>query len=219
MGGRSVMDMWFRYWNLPGVLNKISVYKKWPIPYKKYQLKEFYFEYIPVCAPHQGFDKPNYEYGKAMFESLSEGIGHRKFNALLFKFCFVDFGVKSIENIEGKVESLILLVKKAYEYTQRNKMDLLLCNSLPVMNPGPYDQEVRYRFNKWVDEFQKEKQDVVKIDLFGILTDEKGKLKKEFSVEPEESDSHPNMNAFKILTEHLLQRINKKTGGNGYAAI
>ena len=51
--------------------------------------------------------------------------------------------------------------------------------------------------------------DVTQIDLFGILSDEHGKLRKDYSVDLEDSDSHPNRKAFKSLDEDLFFKLSR----------
>jgi hypothetical protein len=210
MAGRSVMDMWFRYWNIPKVLNSISVYKPWPIPYNQYQRGDFYFEYIRLSSPRKNVDKPGVEYGQEMFRTLVNQINGREYNAVLFKFCFVDFGDKSLtspENVNERFQKMSSLAKKVHNFAKNMNMKLLLPNSLPALKPGVYGQELRYKYNTWVDEYSAQEADVIKIELFGTLTDQEGKLKPEFSVDLDSVDPHPNMQAFRLLEKELFNKM------------
>ncbi len=54
---------------------------------------------------------------------------------------------------------------------------------------------MRYKLNDWVDEYAKGNEDVVKIDLLGPLAASNGGLKEEYSIDLEDSDSHPHTSA------------------------
>ena len=210
MGGRSVMDMWFRYWNIPGILNKLSIYKPWPIPYKKYQEDDTYFEYMPLEAPHRNMKEKGYEFGHEMYRSLVQRLDGKRYDALLFKFCFVDFGDKSIttrEKADKRFDEMISLTKKVHKLASEREMKLILGNSLPTLKPGPFSLELRRKYNDWVDEYEKGNEDVVEIDLFGTLADNNGRLNEEYSINLGDLDSHPNMKAFELLEEQLFHKI------------
>jgi hypothetical protein len=212
MAGRSVMDMWFRYWRVPRILNRVSVYKRWPIPYRRYQCEGLFFEYLRVPGPQKNVGKRAHEYGQEMLQSLTEQVTARKYDALLFKFCFADFRdgfLRSELETDERLANMTSLAKKVHELAKQRGMKLLLCNALPSLNPTSFAQELRYRFNKWVDDYEEENEDVVKMDLFGVLADGTGHLKKEYSIDFEDCDSHPNARAFRLLEMQLLQKVNR----------
>lgn len=60
--------------------------------------------------------------------------------------------------------------------------------------------------------YSKAHADVVKIDLFSGLVDSEGRMKREFSVDIKESDSHPNAEAFKVLEKELFSKLAKVAG-------
>lgn len=212
MGGRSVMGMWFRYWNIPSILNKLSIYKPWPIPFKKYQNEGIFLEYIPMEPPHRGVKDKGYEFGQEMYRTLKQQIDGKKYDAVLFKYCFVEFDSRSItskEKADKRYDKLTLLAKKVHKLAGEKKMKLILGNSIPSLKIGKFNQELRYRFNDWVDEYSNENKDVVMLDLFNPLIDSSGKLKEKYSINLEDSDSHPNMEAFELLDKQLFRKINE----------
>ncbi len=212
MGGRSVMGMWFRYWNIPSILNKLSIYKPWPIPFKKYQKGDVFLEYIPMEAPHRGVKDKGYEFGQEMYRTLKQQIDGKKYDAVLFKYCFVEFDSRSItskEKADKRFDEMTLLAKKVHKLAGEKKMKLILGNSLPSLKPGEFNQKLRYRFNDWVEEYSNENKDVVMLDLFNPLIDSSGKLKEKYSIDLEDSDPHPNMEAFELLDKQLFRKISE----------
>ena len=210
MAGRSVMGMWFRYWNIPSILNKLSIYKPWPVPFKKYQKGGVFLEYIPMEPPHRGVKDKGYEFGQEMYRTLKQQIDGKKYDALFFKYCFVEFDDRSIiskEKADKRFDEMTLLAKKVHKLAVEKKMKLILGNSLPSLKPGKFNQELRYRFNDWVDEYSSENKDVVMLDLFNPLIDSSGKLKEKYSIDLEDSDPHPNMEAFELVEEQLFHKI------------
>ena len=210
MGGRSVMGMWFRYWNIPSILNKLSIYKPWPIPFKKYQKGDVFLEYIPMEPPHRGVKNKGYEFGQEMYRTLKQQIDEKKYDAVLFKYCFVEFDSRSItskEKADKRFDELTFLAKKVHKLAGDKKMKLILGNSLPSLKTGEFNQKLRYRFNDWVDEYSNENKDVVMLDLFNPLIDSSGKLKEKYSIDLEDSDPHPNMKAFELVEEQLFHKI------------
>jgi hypothetical protein len=47
------------------------------------------------------------------------------------------------------------------------------------------------------------------IDLYNNLIDDNGKLKHEYSLEPDDNDSHINMTAFSVLEKEFMSKIQK----------
>lgn len=211
MTGRSVMDMWFRHMNLPSFLNRLSIYKNWPLSYKKYEKESLVMEYVAVPPPHRNYKPGVNEFGNEMFSEVKKILATDRHDALLFKFCFVDFGDKSIDTEKAaneRFEELVKLTMKVHDLTRSKKRVLILGNSLPSLTPGQYAQGIRLRYNAWVGEYAaKNANDVVMIDLYTPLVDIEGRLKREYSVNLSESDSHPNALGFKALEKELFTKI------------
>jgi hypothetical protein len=205
MAGRSTTDLWFRYWNLPGILNKISVWRNWPLPYKKYAENGYYFEYFSVPAPKKS-EEPNGYFGQAMYQRIVDQLKANKYNILSFKYCFVDFGDNSItsqDEAEQRFSNLTSLVEKVHNLAREKNMKLLLYTALPSFQPGEYAQMLRIKFNRWIEDYSKSNDDVFMVDLYKNLTDDEGKLKAEYSVDPSDSDSHMNMASFFNIDKEL----------------
>lgn len=208
MAGRSVTDQWFKYRNWPALLSQFSVYRPWPIPYKKYVQDGFYLEYIPIGAPGA---KGEYGYGEKMLDTMRGQLKDREFDALFFKLCFVDFGDKNVTDgvlLQSRLEQMTSLVERIHAYTQERKMRLILGNSLPAQNPGEYAQQLRIEFNSWVERYVSSNQDVAMIDLFHSLSDANGALRKDFAREADDlSDSHLNNTAYKTLDKVFFAKL------------
>ncbi len=208
MAGRSVMDQWFKYRNWPALLSQHAVYRPWPIPYKKYVKDGLYLEYIPMEDPGA---KGEYGYGEKMLESIRRQLEGRKFDALFFKFCFVDFGDKSVNDeaaLRNRLNQMTSLVGRVHAYTQERKMRLILGNALPAQKPGRYAQQLRIEFNKWVERYAASNQDVAVFDFFHPLTGATGVLRKEFARElSDPSDSHLNNVAYEDLEKRLFIKL------------
>lgn len=207
MGGRSIMDQWFRFWNIPVILNKISVYKPWPIPYKKYVRDGIYLEYVPIAAPHKNV-KQGLTYGQEMYDSLVKQVSGKKFDAVFFKFCFVDFDDRSITSdkaVETRLAQMTALIEMVYVYTQEQNIKLLLGNALPSLKPEVYAQQLRIQFNQWIKEYTNSHHDITIIDMYGILTDATGALKPDLALDA--TDSHLNEKAYRLLDQELFSKI------------
>lgn len=208
MTGRSVMDLWFKHWNWPLILNKKGVYRQWPIPYKKYVRNDIYLQYIPINAPC------GESFGKGTLDSIRSQVDNARFDALFFKYCFVDFGDKSLKNefaCSKRFENMISLIVKIHRYARKEGMLLILGNALPTLTPGEFGQKLRIQFNRWVSEYASKNHDVVTFDLFNILSDKDGKLRSDFA--RASYDSHPNNKAFKELDKEffpILSSLPKK---------
>ena len=220
MAGRSTTDILFRHWNIPETVNKISIWKEWPIPRTRYQKDDVFFEYAAIAEPHRGVKKKGYPYGQEMVRDIEKKLESSdvKYDAMMFKFCFVDFGdsnVNSDEQANKKMEDMKSIIKNVHGIAQKNKMKLLLGNSLPVLEPGVYAQKVRTGLNAWLVEYQKQQPDVQVVDLFGQLANEEGKLRPEFSLDLSDKDNHPSMEAYKGVEEELFKKVNITRGKSG----
>jgi len=210
LAGRSTTDLWFKYWNLPRVLNRISVWRNWYIPYEKYVQDGFYLQDLQIPSPQKGKDQAGFEYGKYVFETISDFINKNNFNALSFKFCFVDFddsAVNTHDRLEKRFNEMSTLVTKIHDLTSTRKMKLILYTALPAFAPQPLAQELRFRFNNWLNEYAQQQSDIMVVDLYSKLTDQQGRLRNEYSVDPADSDSHVNMQAHKIISKELFTKL------------
>lgn len=216
MAGRSTTDMWFRYWNLPSFLNKISVWRNWYIPYQKYVYENIYFEYLAVPSPHKNIDISEY-YGQEMYNVIVKKIELDNYDALSFKFCFVDFDDRSIlnrEEAEQRYNDMISLMIRVHQLTQNKNIKLILQNSLPSFKSSKFGQEIRKKLNNWLSQYVMNQPDVVEVKLFENLIDESNNLKPEYSIDPSDQDSHINQAAFKIIEKEFINKVNQIIGDN-----
>jgi hypothetical protein len=210
MAGRSTTDMWFRYWNLPSWLNDISIWRDWHIPYKKYVYNDFYFEYLPIPSPKSNLGKQKYKYGKGVYYQISTKLKNENFNALSFKFCFVDFddtSIKTSQDLDQRLDEMINLVTKLHELCMSKGIKFIIQNALPGFKPSIYGQELRAKLNNWITEYAITNNDVIEIKLYENLIDDEGKLKREFSIEPKDEDSHLNKKAFDVIEKEFLSKL------------
>jgi len=136
MAGRSTMDHWFKSWNWPYPIHRYAIWRNWPIPYRKYAQGRYYFELLPVPGP--SFSDNADENGGGMFETISRQADPKRYDALFFKYCFVDFGGKQMneEGRKAQLRQMENLVEKVHRLTKERGMKLLLGTALPVIDPG-----------------------------------------------------------------------------------
>jgi len=208
MAGRSVMDQWFKYWNWPFFLHDYAVYREWPIPHTRYIKDRYYLEYIPIDSPHVKSDGK--EYGARMFESIQNQVDEKKYDALFFKFCFVDFSDKNLNDADTEsrqFKEMTSLVEKVYVFATEKNLKLILGNALPTETPGRYAQQLRLDFNNWVKQYVAAHPDIIPVDLFHPLTDDRGVMRAELARSPD--DSHVNRKGYQLLDKELFDQLRK----------
>lgn len=209
MAGRSVMDQWFKYWNWPSFLHDHAIYWQWPIPYRRYAKDGIFLEYVPVAAPHVGSNGE--EYGDRMFETIRAQVrGGKKYDALFFKFCYVDFSDKRLSD-EGtaaiRFEKMTSLVEKVHAYSKEQHLKLILGNALPNQTPTRYAQQLRLDLNRWLRQYVAIHPDIVLVDLFGPLTDEAGVMVS--ALARSKDDSHLNRKGYRVLDQELFSNLRR----------
>lgn len=210
MAGRSVTQQWFKRRRLPSVLNNISIWREWPIPYNKHQEGDVYYERIAIPSPQKNRKKQDYLYGQETYKTLKEVIKSSKFDALFYKFCFVDFGDNSIKDQESEEQRFLNmtdLVRKIHTLTKMKNMKMILGNALPTLTPGEYGQELRLRYNHWAKDYTNKNEDMILMDLYGTLSDKNGQLNKKYSLDLSDMDSHLNQDAYTLLENELSIKI------------
>lgn len=210
MAGRSVTEQWFRRRSLPSVLNKISIWREWPIPYDKYSDDEVYYERIKLPSPTKNREKTGYVYGGESYKAIEDKLNHDKYDVLMFKFCFVDFDdgrIKNSHDVQSRLNEMTGLTKKIHGLARTRGIKLVLGNAMPSLAPSQYGQSLRREYNQWLNDYASHKMDVVILDLFGSLVDDHGKLRKEYSFDLSDNDSHLNEVADKLYGESLNKAI------------
>lgn len=212
MSGRSVTEQMFRRWELPGILNRLSIWRDWYIPFSEHVDGDKYFQQLPTPSPTTNYNKPGYEYGKVTLDTITGALNKEKYNAMMFELCFVDFrdkSLKSDEDAEQLYNHITSLVQRVHDITKQHNTKLILPDALPVLDPGVHAQQVRMKYNQWVADYEKNNNDVVKLNLFDRLTDTEGKLKREYSIDLSDNDSHLNTEANSILANELMTAIDR----------
>lgn len=210
MAGRSVTEQWFRRRTLPSILNKISIWREWPIPYDKYSDDGIYYERIAIPSPTKNREKPGYVYGGESYKEIVGGLSHEKYDALMFKFCFVDFDdgrIKNSDDVQNRFNEMTGFAKKIHGLARARGIKLVLGNAMPTLAPSQYGQSLRRKYNQWLNDYASHETDVVIVDLFGFLADDQGKLRKEYSFDLSDNDSHLNEVADKLYGESLKKAI------------
>jgi hypothetical protein len=206
MAGRSVTGHWFKFWNFPDLLSRHAIYLPWPIPYQVHTEEHFRFEYIRIVPPNP--DRANASYGQETLSSLRGQVGGKRYDAMFFKLCFVDFRDKRLSDERTKTElfdGMRSLVENVHAFAREEKAKLILGNALPVLKPGEYAQRLRRDYNEWIAKYAGKSGDITVFDLFGLLSDDKGNLRNDLA--RNRFDPHLNKKAYSILEKELLSRL------------
>ena len=149
--------------------------------------------------------KNNYgKFGEKMLKSINDGLDSGIYDAAFFKFCFVDFRVKE-NNKDTRFDQLTNIVRNVYEKTSMRNMKFIIGNALPLPEPNKATLDLQKSYNKWVEEFASEHNDVMIFDLFGPLTDKYGRFNMDLSHAKE--DHHPGEKAFSILDDAFFDLV------------
>lgn len=208
MAGRSVMGGWFRYWNWPYPLKMHALYVAWPIPHRLYVKAGFYLEYVHIAPPSEDMERLGF--GSRTMESLREQIPAGRYDALFFKFCFVDFGDRSIRTEadgETHLERLKQVTLDVHEFTKERKIRMILGNALPVLEQDAKGQWVRKEYNRWLLEYAKVNPDILVFDFFDPLTEGGDTLSGRNAMSP--TNSHLSSEAYRSLDERFSETLKR----------
>jgi len=172
MAGQSVTDQWFRNRELPDVLNNLGMWRNWHIPYDQHMKDDVYYKKLRIPSPRENKKHPNYKFGENTLKTITKSLDEKHYDALMFKYCFVDYGdssINTLEKLEQRFNELTKLVEEVHKTASERDTKLILGNAMPSFESSEYSQELRFKFNKWVDDYVKENEDIAKIELFDNL--------------------------------------------------
>jgi hypothetical protein len=208
MAGRSVMGHWFKFWNFPEMLSRYAIYFPWPIPYRVHTKGPYRLEYIRIVPPNP--DRADFFYGKETLSSLRAQVGGKRYDAVFFKLCFVDFRDRKLNDeitMQKLFDCMKTLISDVQAFAREEKASLILGNALPVLKPGKYAQRLRREYNEWIGEYAGKSGDIAVFDLFGLLADDQGSLRTDLARNP--FDPHLNRKAYSILEKELDIRLSE----------
>ena len=208
MAGRSVMGHWFKFWNFPEMLSRYAIYFPWPIPYQVRVKGRYRLEYVRIVPPNP--DHANPSYGKKTLSSLRAQVGGKRYNAVFFKLCFVDFRDRKLKDEITKqklFDGMKSLITDVHAFAREERAKLILGNALPVLKPGEYAQRLRREYNEWIGECAERSGDIAVFDFFGLLSDDKGTLRADLARNL--FDPHLNKKAYSILEKELDIRLSE----------
>ena len=106
-------------------------------------------------------------------------------------------GPSTLEMIEDNIASMV-------EIAKANNIKVVLCSVLPAYDypwkPGLEPAQKIVDLNKWIKDYA-EKNEIIYVDYFTSMADERNGLKKEYS----EDGVHPNLAGYKIM-EPLVEK-------------
>jgi hypothetical protein len=212
MAGRSTMDQWFKSWNWPRLIHQHAIWRKWPIPYTKLAKAGVYLELAEVPTPN--FTDDPTTNGQNMFDAVAQHADPSRFDAVFFKFCFIDFDAREMnaETRQRKLRQMTGLVEKVRAMTRQRGLKLILGTALPVQRPLPEAITLRQDFGAWVKDYARLQQDVAIVDLFGPLVDESGRMRPEFA--RHQLDDHVNWRGFRQLDPVLFESLTAVRNGS-----
>jgi len=197
------MALWFKHWNWPYPLRVKTTYKPWPIPYKKYSKGNLYLVYQQLPSPRSRNE--NEPFGEAMVRGFEEGLSYMNYEGAFFKFCFVDFPVKTKEEQQQRLADLQKTVVEIYKICSENNTKLIIGNALPLPSPNEYTLNLQQEYNHWLEEFAMSRENILIFDLYTPLTDEKGRFK--MNLARASDDHHPGEKAFAMLDKSLFPQV------------
>lgn len=203
MGGRSTMELWFKHWNWPYPLRIKTTYKPWPIAYKKYATDGIYMEFMPLNGPKSKTHEA--PYGMDMVKSFEEFLDHDRFDAAFFKFCFVDFSVKTAVERVLRFQDMTATVAKVHEVAEKRGIKLIVGNALPLSAPSEPTLQLQLDFNAWLKDFEASHRNVLVFDLFSRMANNQGHVRQDLARAFD--DPHPADQAFSILDRAFFQEV------------
>lgn len=208
MAGRSVMGHWFKFWNFPGLVSRFAIYIPWPIPYRVHTKGPYRLEYIRIVPPDAGQANPSY--GKGTLSSMRGQVEGKRYDAIFFKLCFIDFRDRKLKDEITKqklFDGMKSLITEVHALAREEKARLILGNALPVLRPGGHSQRLRREYNEWIGEYAGKSGDITVFDLFGLLADDRGNLRSDLARNP--FDPHLNKKGYSILEKELDIRLSE----------
>ena len=205
MAGRSTMDQWFKSWNWPFLIHQHAIWRKWPIPFERYAKGRYYFDLVEVPTPK--FTDDAESNGRNMFDAVAAQADPTKYDAVFFKFCFIDFDAREMTSDlrEKKLRQMTTLVERVHGLTRERGMKLVLGTALPVQKPAAEAIRLRRDFTDWVQAYGRSRPDVAVVDLYGPLVDAEGRMRPEFA--RREFDDHVNWRGFRQLDSGLFSSL------------
>jgi len=197
------MALWFKHWNWPYPLRVKTTYKPWPIPYKKYSKGNLYLVYQQLPSPRSRNE--NEPFGEAMVRGFEEGLSYMNYEGAFFKFCFVDFPVKTKEEQQQRLADLQKTVVEIYKICSENNTKLIIGNALPLPSPNEYTLNLQQEYNHWLEEFAMSRENILIFDLYTPLTDKKGRFK--MNLARASDDHHPGEKAFAMLDKSFFPQV------------
>jgi hypothetical protein len=199
------MDQWFKSWNWPRLIHQHAIWRKWPIPFARYAKGQYYFDLVEVPTPK--FTDDPQSNGQNMFDAVAQHADPASYDAVFFKFCFIDFDSREMTPAqrEQKMRQLTGLVEKVHTMTRSRGLKLILGTALPVQRPLPEAVRLRREFTDWVNAYGRSNGDVAVVDLFGPLVDGEGRMRPEYA--RRELDDHVNWNGFRHLDPVLFSSL------------
>jgi len=108
-------------------------------------------------------------------------------------------GLSTLEMIEDNIKSMI-------EIANANNIKVIVCSVLPVYDypwkPGLNPSQKIIDLNKWLKEYAF-KNNIVYVDYFTPMADERNGLKKEYS----EDGVHPNLACYRLMEPLVVKAI------------
>ncbi len=207
MAGRSTMHQWFKSWNWPYLLHRYSIWRPWPIPFQRYAKGRYYFDVVPVPTPALS-DDPD-ENGRNMFDAVAAQADPQRYDAVFFKFCYVDFqdGTLTPELRPARFKQMTSLVSNVHAMARQRGLRLLLGTALPVQQPAAESNALRREFSDWVRSYAEGHADTAVVDLYAPLVDEAGRLRPEYA--RASYDDHVGWWGFRRLDAELFAQLDR----------
>jgi hypothetical protein len=190
------------------MLSRYAIYFPWPIPYQVHTKDRYRLEHVRIVPPDP--DQANPSYGKKTLSSLRAQVEGKRYDAMFFKMCFVDFRDRKMKDEITKqklFDGMTSLITDVHAFAREEKAKLILGNALPVLKPGEHAQRLRREYNKWIEEYAGRSGDIAVIDLFGLLAGDQGTLRADLARNP--FDPHLNKKAYTILEKELDIRLSE----------
>lgn len=184
MMGRSVMRGWFDHWGAGGATNA--------------SLGDHGFTYLEVPGPPEIGSA-----GAAAVERLPEG------SVVFFKLCFVDFQAWSDADAQTCARTNLGYIETVHEACADRGLTLIVGNALPQVAGAttPALVKAHRAYNEGLERLEAESDDLLVLDMYGVLADESGALKPSYAASAE--DSHLSEAAYDALDDRYLEILER----------